>query len=472
MSTDSDGRWKPPWGHNTPKNPDYLNNLYNDDDVLLIIEDTENSNILKETFPPKVFEGLPKAVPQIKSIRRLKTGLYEIKVSKKDRTDVLKIKSIKENIPIKISESRRNYTKATIYCDYLNQYTDDDQLTKDLKNFNPNVIDAKIKKQFKDNKLTNTNIAILTLDQPTIPPNTKVKLFYESLTVREYYPDPQLCKTCYTFGHISTKNYPCSRPKMCGHCGESSHDQKDGNGKPVKCEKPPKCINCNASHPAWVRSCPKYSQEKSYIEYSTTHKISVKSAKEIINKNKNSQPKPSAAPSLPSTTENTLCQKIENLTKEMSTQIKILTDLLVNHVIKPNMAITPRKRPSSDNPHTSDISPAQGEPETVSTWSNEMETDESSVSTLPSLQHIPQYTGYISDGALSSQQGYGQVLKASLPQLHTPPHHLKDSSENYPPPPLRPYPTSKNASGYVSDSAFNNPSYRHESSVLRNSKHC
>ena len=71
MSTDSDGRWKPPWGHNTPKNPDYLNNLYNDDDVLLIIEDTENSNILKETFPPKVFEALPKAVPQIKSIRRL-----------------------------------------------------------------------------------------------------------------------------------------------------------------------------------------------------------------------------------------------------------------------------------------------------------------------------------------------------------------------------------------------------------------
>ena len=418
MSTDSDGRWKPPWGHNTPKNPDYLNNLYNDDDVLLIIEDTENSNILKETFPPKVFEGLPKAVPQIKSIRRLKTGQYEIKVSKKDRTDVLKIKTIKENIPVKISESRRNYSKATIYCDYINQYTDDDQLTKDLKNFNPNVIDAKIKKQFKDNKLTNTNIAILTLDQPTIPPNTKVKLFYQSLPVRVYYPDPQQCKVCFRFGHISTKNYQCPNRKMCGHCGQDSHVQLDSTGKRLQCENQVKCINCNDSHPAWIRQCPRYIKEKEIIKYHVDCKIPLQAARDAINKRKDPQPKPPTVQ--PTDIEKILSEKMENLTQQLTTQIKILCDLIVDNVVKPNMPLVSRKRPSEkgESPTTQQrLSPrpsAQGG-KTVRPWYDQVEDmDHTPLNSLPLPDKLPPNlspnpyhhydpnvakSGYVSDGA-------------------------------------------------------------------------
>ena len=98
----------------------------------------------------------------------------------------------------------RNQTKGTIYCDYIKDYTDNEHLTNYLKKYNDNIITAKIKTIYKDKKVTKTNIGIITFDQPTIPPNFEIKLFYQSLPVRPYYPDPQQCKNCLSFGHIST----------------------------------------------------------------------------------------------------------------------------------------------------------------------------------------------------------------------------------------------------------------------------
>ena len=94
----------------------------------------------------------------------------------------------------------------TIYCDYLNQYTDDNQLTKS-------------KKQYKENKETYINVAIITLNQLATPLNLNIKLYYESLSVRQFCPDPQFVKKkYYNFGHISTKTYPGPQPKIkiCG----------------------------------------------------------------------------------------------------------------------------------------------------------------------------------------------------------------------------------------------------------------
>ena len=180
-------------------NPSYLENTFNIDEVYLTIEDEQNSTVMKDTFPPKIFEELPKVIPQIKTINRLKSGVYSIKVDKKDREDIMKIKKI-NNAPVKISQS-----KGTIYCDYIKDYPDDEQLTKDLQKYNDNIIYAKIKTIYKDNQVTKTNIAIIDFDLPTIPPQFKIKLFYQSLPVRVYYPDPQQCKVCFRFGHISTK---------------------------------------------------------------------------------------------------------------------------------------------------------------------------------------------------------------------------------------------------------------------------
>ena len=141
--------------------------------------------MIKDTFPPKIFEELPKVIPQIKTINRLKSGVYSIKVDKKDREDIMKIKKIK-NAPVKISQSKRNQSKGTIYCDYIKDYPDDEQLTKDLQKYNDNIIYAKIKTIYKDNQVTKTNIAIIDFDLPTIPPQFKIKLFYQSLQVRVY----------------------------------------------------------------------------------------------------------------------------------------------------------------------------------------------------------------------------------------------------------------------------------------------
>ena len=412
MSTESGG-WKPPWQNNKAINPNYLENTFNNDEVFLTIEDEENSTIIRDTFPPKIFEELPKIIPQIKSVHRLKAGIYSIKVEKKEREDILKIKTIK-NAPVKITQSKRNISKGTIYCDYIKDYPDDEQLTKDLQKYNDNIISAKIKTIYKDNQVNKTNIAIIDYDMPTIPPQFKTKLFYQSLPVRVYYPEPQQCKVCFAFGHISTKNHQCSNPKICGHCGQNSHVELDSAGKPLKCENQPKCINCDNSHPAWRRQCPRYIKEKEIIKCHIDCKIPMKAAKEAVSKRKDPQPKPpTIQPSIDS--EKILCEKIDNLTQQLTTQIKILCDLIVDNVIKPNVPSLPRKRLSekSSPPKLHQYSPARPSAQGVKTvhpWYDQVEDmDHTPLSSLPIPDKLPPInlpndpnvakSGYVSDGA-------------------------------------------------------------------------
>ena len=71
-------------------------NTFGKYEVYLTIEDLENSTI-KDTFSQKNFEELLRIILQIVSINRLK-------VEKKDRGDILKIKTIK-NAPMKIKQT-------------------------------------------------------------------------------------------------------------------------------------------------------------------------------------------------------------------------------------------------------------------------------------------------------------------------------------------------------------------------------
>lgn len=178
MSTDSGGGLKPPWPSiESPQDPKHLERIYNQEDVHLYIEDQANSTTLKDAFPPTIFKELPKYITQIKHIKRIKQGIYQIVINKKDRADVLKITKV-NNYLIKITENtKRNYAKGTIYCDYIKDYNDDQQLTKDLKDYNDNIVEAKIKKIYKNSEQSNSNIAIITFDQPSIPPPFQNKAF-------------------------------------------------------------------------------------------------------------------------------------------------------------------------------------------------------------------------------------------------------------------------------------------------------
>ena len=437
MSTDSGGNLKPPWPNITsPQDPKHLEKIYNQDEIYLYIEDQANSTTVKDAFPPTIYKELPKYIPQTKHIKRIKPGIYQIVINKKDRADVLKINKV-NNYPIKITENtKRNYAKGTIYCDYIKDYNDDNQLTKDLKDYNDNIVDAKIKKIYKNSEQTNSNIAIITFDQPSIPPLFKIKLFYEILSVRQYYPDPQQCKKCFTFGHISTKTYPCNHDKICGYCAKNYHVKLDSTGKPQKCKNPPKCLNCNGPHPAWDRKCTKYLEQINYIKYSVENKISLKSAIEIIKKNRDSLKK---SQNLPPTSEKTLSEKIENFTNQISKQIKILCELITDHIIKPNMPIKNGKRriDNSDTPSTNQMSPAQGDPKTVLNWSDEMEQmDHTPISQLPPpiisdtspppLQphSSSNYSGYVSDGAFYNDPNFRQLTKSSHIQHPRPPNSI------------------------------------------------
>ena len=69
----------------------------------------------------------------------------------------------------------------------------------------------------------------------------------------------------------------------------------------------------------------------------------MKSATEAANKRKDPLRKPLTIQPIDS---EKICEKMDNLTQQLNTQIKILCDLIVDNVVKPNMQSVPRKCPT------------------------------------------------------------------------------------------------------------------------------
>ena len=109
-------------------------------------------------------------------------------------------------------------------------------------------------KRRKDGQLVPSDSYILTINSPNIPPQIKVGFLIHDTKV--YIPNPQRCFNCQKYGH--NKRF-CKNESKCAKCGQTGHDDHE-------CENEAKCANCNGDHPAYVRSCPKWKNEKEIIK--------------------------------------------------------------------------------------------------------------------------------------------------------------------------------------------------------------
>lgn len=78
-----------------------------------------------------------------------------------------------------------------------------------------------------------------------IPPK-EIDLGYQVFPVQICSPSPQMCYSCYMFGHKSAE---CTRQKVCRRCSKPGHIEKD-------CKAKPHCVNCRRDHSAKDIMCP------------------------------------------------------------------------------------------------------------------------------------------------------------------------------------------------------------------------
>ena len=86
----------------------------------------------------------------------------------------------------------------------------------------------------KDKERIQTNIYILTFNQPHTP--KEVKIGYCLERVEQYIPAPLRCFKCQKYGHLIEA---CRGRQICAKCSEKDPDHMEGD-----CLKQSRCANC------------------------------------------------------------------------------------------------------------------------------------------------------------------------------------------------------------------------------------
>ena len=190
---------------------------------------------------------------------------------------------------------------------------------------------------------------------------TKFLLNFEKLPTKLYVPQPKICKNCWKYGHLSTKNHPCPNTKVCGNCSEDFHLKIESNRIIGQCERGSKCINCKRQHPAWSRECPEYAKEQQYWEIAVKQRITYNAAKQQEKNKIKSYATATASTSSTLTMTDNIQQQInrqqqdqhlsQQITNIMS-QLKFLTDV-VTKLCKINQIII-EETDTSDNEENMD----------------------------------------------------------------------------------------------------------------------
>ena len=180
------------------------------------------------------------------------------------------------DVPVKVTPHRAlNSSRCVISCKELRNM-DEEDIKNELQE--QGVTKVERMKRRKDGQLVPSDSYILTINSPNIPPQIKVGFLIRDTKV--YIPNPQRCFNCQKYGH--NKRF-CKNESKCGQTGHDDHE----------CENEAKCANCNGDHPAYVRSCPKWKNEKEIIKVKYQKNIPFHEARQqvegpVIDPSKNS----------------------------------------------------------------------------------------------------------------------------------------------------------------------------------------
>lgn len=281
----------------------------------------------------------------IESAKNTKDGL----LTKLNETQISKINgsSVANTTLEVVRNDRMNTSRGVIFYPSFKFLTNED-IVNNLSSLGVSEVSRILKRgisQQNEKETTegraNTGLFILTFKKPRIPPN--IKVCFENIEVKPYYPNPFKCLNCHKYGHKKTV---CKNARICGNCGENYHEV---------CPNAPKCINCSESHPAWDNQCTIWQHEKTIIRYAIDYDVSFKEARQ---RNKTNTHQRSYADTLQTNNEvQNLKDEIKNLQETINKLKKMIPKTATttikqpaqNHLIELRAALTTQQHQQQEH---------------------------------------------------------------------------------------------------------------------------
>ncbi|XP_042910946.1 uncharacterized protein [Parasteatoda tepidariorum] len=234
--------------------------------ITLTNPEVPNTSFTK-VWPFLIHKALLSILEEVASVKKLSSGDLLVEVSQKQATILTKCTNIC-SFPVTVSPHKTLNTSRGVISQ--SEFLDDAEETIVGNLTDQHVTAVRRIKIRRDGKLIPTKHLILTFDTPKLP--SSVKLAWHNCPVRPYVPNPLRCFQCQRFGHSKVS---CRSKPICSGCSGSDHDDTD-------CELPPLCINCKGAHPAYFRSCPKWSQEKEIQSVKVLQNVTFDEARRIV----------------------------------------------------------------------------------------------------------------------------------------------------------------------------------------------
>src|SRR6266516_2030253 len=234
----------------------------------LMMESTNQDTPLSK-LSPFVIEKSMKGLCDVVDIKKLRSGVLLIEVSRPAQATNLLKQTTFAMVPVKVTPHRTLNSCKGVIRDRDLADMDSAELVDALKCVG--VIDARNIVQNRNGTKIKTAAVILTFARAILPKS--INAGYTKIRVEPYIPNPLRCFNCQGFSHHQSR---CTRNKICARCGKPDHGTDS-------CTAVPHCVNCNGDHPAYATTCPKWVIEKEICKVKVLSGVTFPEARKMVN---------------------------------------------------------------------------------------------------------------------------------------------------------------------------------------------
>ena len=246
---------------------DNESSLFNFSLTKFLVIKSEEAKPITSLSPFIIRKQIESLIGTPKSVKKLKNELLLVETSKASQADsILKVKKF-FNLKVSVSEHNSLNKSRGLVKDRTLKGETEENIVEYLAP--QGVIACKRFRIKKGNVQVDTYTLLLTFNSTTLPQS--IKIFYRTVPVEQFIPNPLRCFTCQKFGHHED-NCKLTDAVIRDRCGESKHISSI-------CQRPFKCVNCGKEHGASSTECEVWKREKEIMRIKTIRMISYFEAK-------------------------------------------------------------------------------------------------------------------------------------------------------------------------------------------------
>lgn len=222
---------------------------------------------LQEISPFLLNKHVTNYCGDVKRAKLMKNGSLFVECKSEQQAEkLLTLKKLEKQLNVEaIEHETLNISKCVFNC-YELKHIETEVILNELQKTDGKLMKIQRFSKKKNGKKVETNTFLLTYKGPNPP--TEVKVGFNLIKTRMFYPSPLRCYNCLDFGHFA-KN--CKRVKVCAKCSEPFHD---GN-----CSGEIKCAVCKKAHHTLSEKCEQKANQLLIIKTKVDNNIDYHEAK-------------------------------------------------------------------------------------------------------------------------------------------------------------------------------------------------